>query len=147
MSRPPRKASQGLVSRVMARRIVAFSILIALVAIASFVWALRTHTAQSATTVAFVVLGLAQILHLGNARSDLPVTSTTAVRSNRMALAAAAFSAACLAFAIYFEPLATVLGTRPLAASELLVVVGVAAVPAVVGQVMARRRVLPLQRA
>ena len=142
MSRPPRKASEGLVSRVMARRIVVFSVLIALVTMAAFVWALRTQTAESATTIAFVVLGLAQILHLGNARSDLPVTSRIAMRSNTTALAAAAFSAACLAIAIYFRPLADVLGTRAMTAKELLVVVGIAAVPAVIGQLAALRRVL-----
>jgi Ca2+-transporting ATPase len=141
MERKPRRPADGLVSKRAAKRILIFSGLIALVTLASFVFALRSQSAASATTIAFAVLGLAQILHLGNARSDLPVTGRRAMRANRAALAAVAISVACLVAAIYFAPLARVLGTRPLSGEELLLVGGVASIPAILGQLVAIIRV------
>jgi Ca2+-transporting ATPase len=136
MLRSPRMPRSGLVSRAALIRIGAFAVLIASVTLAAYIWTLNTSRAE-ASTIAFVVLGLAQILHLGNARSHHPVLSRPSMNANRFALAAVGVSIACLAAAVYIAPLAKILGTRPLSLSELGAAVTVASVPAAIGQLVA----------
>jgi Ca2+-transporting ATPase len=87
-------------------------------------------------TIAFMTLALAQLFHLGNARSRGPVLSWRRITANRWALGAVPLVIGLQLAAVYWEPLSTVLRTVPLAPGDWLVVFGAAAVPAVVGQVV-----------
>lgn len=140
MKRPPRKPGSGLVSRASAFRIIGFSIVIALVTMAAYAMALQSHDAATARTIAFGVLGLAQILHLGNARSEAPVLSGEAIRSNQAALLAVGVSVLLLAAAVFVGPLGRMLGTRALGSRDLLEAIGIASLPALAGQFLAARR-------
>jgi magnesium-transporting ATPase (P-type) len=77
---------------------------------------------------------VAQILHLGNARSLDPVLHPARVVANPYALLAVALSIALQLAAMYVEPLARVLGVRPLDLAGWALVLGLGAIPAVVGQ-------------
>src|SRR5690606_23636695 len=90
---------------------------------------------ERAMTVAFATLALAQIFHLGNARSTHAVLRWRAMVANRWALAAVVLTTGLQLLAIYWEPLANVLGTVPLTAGDWMVVVPAALAPAVGGQV------------
>jgi hypothetical protein len=56
--------------------------------------------------------------------------------SNRYAVAGALFAAALQALAVYWGPLAAVLGTSAASARDWAIVLGLGAVPAVVGQLL-----------
>ena len=103
-------------------------------------WGLRQDLGH-AQTMAFVTLALAQIWHLGNARSAASVLHPRHVVANRYALAAVVLSVSLQVASIHVRPLATVLDVVPLDAGEWLVVLGVSAVPAVVGQLLKLWRV------
>jgi hypothetical protein len=92
-----------------------------------------------------MTLALAQTFHLANARGGGPALGWRRIISNRWALAAAALTVALQFLAVYFAPLARLLGVVPLAAGDWIVVLPLALLPAVVGQGIAvlesRRRV------
>jgi len=86
-----------------------------------------------------MTLGLAQILHLGNARSDRHVLSRRRAVANRYALAGAGAAAAMQLLPLAVPALARTLDLRPLDGGTWLVVVALAAVPAVAGQLVKLR--------
>jgi Ca2+-transporting ATPase len=90
--------------------------------------------------LAFVTLGLAQIFHLGNARSAGPVVTARRALSNRHALGAVVLSLVLLWLAVSWGSLARTLGTHPLTASEWAVVAGLGLVPGVLGQAVKSAR-------
>ena len=99
-----------------------------------------------------MTLAVAQILHLGNARSASPVTAPARVLSNRYALAAVLVTFGLQVMAVSLDPLAQVLGLSSLTGKDWLVVLGLALVPAVAGQTMktvqmGRRSTRPAPRA
>lgn len=100
-------------------------------------WGLVNAPAH-ATTLAF--MALAQIGHLGNARSTSAVLQPARVIANPSALGAVALSVGPQVGVIDVEPLPRLLRVTPLAEGEWIVVVGLAAVPAVVGQIVKLRR-------
>jgi Cation transporting ATPase, C-terminus len=88
-----------------------------------------------APPVAFMALGITQIAHLGNARSDADVVRRARALANGYALAGVAISLA-LQLATSLGPLASILGVRSLTTGQWLVVLMCAAVPATGGQVL-----------
>jgi Ca2+-transporting ATPase len=104
------------------------------VTLAAFLWGLRGGDAVLATTLSFTTLSLAQILHLGNARSRGAVMGLRAATANRFALGAVALTLQLLA--LYLPPLQRLLGLVPLGAAEWMVVLPLAAAPALVGQAL-----------
>ena len=80
-----------------------------------------------------MTLAFAQLFHLGNARSEEPLTGWTHV-SNPYAIGAVVLSIALQLLAVYVPLLARLLGVAPLDARSWLIVISFAAVPAVVGQ-------------
>ena len=96
---------------------------------------------QRAITVNFAVLGLAQLFHLGNARDEGPVLSWERVTANRTALAALVIGALSLLAVVQIPAVAQLLRLVPLSTGDWTIIVGLAAVPAVGGQVgkMVRR--------
>ncbi len=139
MLRPPRDPAEAILSRRFLARVGWFSLLITAATIAAFLVVLRRPgvEVERAMTVAFVTLALAQVFHLGNARSSHSVLSWRGMTSNRWAVAAVVVTTALQLLAVYWEPLAGVLGTVPLDAADWLVVLPASLAPAVVGQVHA----------
>jgi Ca2+-transporting ATPase len=91
-------------------------------------------------TVAFMTLAVAQVLHLGNARSALPTLHPKRLVANRAALAGAALSLALVAATSHLPALARVLSLESIGPTEWAVVLIVGALPAVVGQLWRARR-------
>ncbi|HEX6965013.1 MAG TPA: HAD-IC family P-type ATPase, partial [Gemmatimonadaceae bacterium] len=143
MHQPPRSSRAGLLSARMLRSMLLHAALIAGVTLAAFVWGMRGSAAgdaRTATTLSFMTLALAQILHLGNARSSAPVATVHRALANPYALGALVVTILLQLLAVGYAPLAHVLELRPLAASEWIIVIALGAIPAVIGQLLRRSR-------
>jgi magnesium-transporting ATPase (P-type) len=81
-----------------------------------------------------MTLAFAQILHLGNARSDHAVLNVQGALANRYAIAAVVVSI-LLQLAAAVDPLSVLLRTAALDLREWIVVAAFSSVPAAVGQV------------
>jgi Ca2+-transporting ATPase len=134
MQRRPRHPDASILSRDFVRAMAFYAGLITLATLAAYVWGLGTGDAARAVTIAFMTLGLAQLFHLGNARARGPVLSFRRATANPWALAAVPLVIALQLLAVYWQPLADVLRTVPLSPGDWLVVFGLSAIPAVVGQ-------------
>ena len=106
--------------------------MITAVTLAAFWWALR-HAPDHASTIAFMTLALAQIAHLGNARSERDVLAPRRAVANRFALLGVGVALG-LQLLTTAGPLARILDVAPLSASEWLSVAVWGALPAIVGQ-------------
>jgi Ca2+-transporting ATPase len=135
MSRPPRHPREALLSRSFVMSILSYGLLITASTLAAYVWALAEHP-DHATTVAFMTLALAQIAHLGTARSAGAVLNPAAIVSNPFALAGATLAVLLQLGVVFVPPLARVLRVTPLTVPEWAVVVALAAAPAVIGQLV-----------
>jgi magnesium-transporting ATPase (P-type) len=133
MRRPPRDPEEAVLSRRFLARVGGYGLLITLATLAAYALALRAEPAR-AGSVAFMTLALAQIFHLGNARSDEDVVRPHRALANPYALAAVAL--ALQAAAMYAAPLAGVLRVAPLTPGEWALAAGLGAVPAVAGQAL-----------
>ena len=140
----PHSPRSGLLSAGMLRSILLHAALIAGCTLGAFVWGLHMPDggdARHATTLSFMTLALAQLFHLGNARGILPVMTLRRALANHYAIGAVAITIALQILAVSYAPLAGVLGVRPLAMAEWLVVFLLASIPAVVGQLLRMRHV------
>lgn len=145
MHQPPRRPSEGILSRAFLRGIGLYAVLIALPVLAAIVWQTIANVPyERAITVNFAVLGLAQLFHLGNARDENPVLSWRRAVANRAALAALVVGVLSMLAVVEIPALARLLRLVPLDATDWMVIGGLALIPAVVGQtVKAARRWLP----
>ena len=136
MRQPPRDPREAILSSRLARPIIGYALLISLCTLGAFSWGLARDpmSPAHASTLAFMTLAFAQILHLGNARSTSPVIAPGRALSNRYALAAVLVTFGLQVMAVSLDPLAQVLGLSSLTGKDWLVVLGLALVPAVVGQ-------------
>jgi len=135
MRRPPRDPDQTILSPRFLRAISGYAGLITLSTLGAYAWSLRSDDTTRAITIGFMTLALAQLFHLGNARSRGPVLAWRGAIANPWALGAVPLVVALQIAAVYWPPLSGVLHTVPLAASDWLLVLSFAAVPAIVGQV------------
>jgi Ca2+-transporting ATPase len=133
MSRPPRDPQEAILSRPFLGSILFYGLLITAATLAAFAWALA-RAPERATTISFMTLALAQVLHLGNARSVEPVLRPSRAAANVYALAAVALSIGLQLAALYVPPLREVLDLVVLRPVEWGVAVALGAVPAVIGQ-------------
>ncbi|HEU4455705.1 MAG TPA: HAD-IC family P-type ATPase [Longimicrobium sp.] len=135
MRRPPRDPHAAILSPRFLRGVGFYAALMTAATLGAFVWGLRTdgHLPR-AMAMSFTTLGLAQVLHLGNARSRGAVLGVRAATANAFALGAVALTIALQLLALYLEPLRTLLGLAPLGFAEWAVVLPLAAAPAVAGQ-------------
>ncbi|HEU5169900.1 MAG TPA: cation-translocating P-type ATPase [Gemmatimonadales bacterium] len=136
MRQPPRDPRAALLSRRMVGATVGYGLAIAAASLAAFGWGLARATPAHASTLAFVTLAFAQILHLGNARAEAPVLSPARVLRNRWAVAMALLAAALQVAAMHVPVLARTLQITALDGREWAAVVGLAAMPAVLGQAL-----------
>jgi Ca2+-transporting ATPase len=143
MRQPPRDPREAILSSRLVRPVIGYALLISLCTLAAFSWGLARDPVNSAhaSTLAFMTLAFAQILHLGNARSAAPVLAPERALSNRYALAAVLVTFGLQVLAVSLDPLAQVLGLFPLTGKDWLVVLGLALVPAVVGQALKSLRI------
>ena len=88
----------------------------------------------------FMTVGLAQLLHLGNARSRLAVLTRRHVVSNWYALGALVTGVCLQLLALYQPVLSRVLTLEPMGVREWVVVAALSLVPAVLGQASKVRR-------
>ena len=136
MRQAPRDPRATLLSGGMIRATLVYGGLIAACSLAAYAWGASGEdgTGARASTLAFLTLAFAQVLHLGNARSGAPVLAPRRALANRWALGAVVLALALQLVAVYYAPLARVLQVRPPGAVDWLVVLTLALVPAVVGQ-------------
>ena len=140
MRRPPRDPQATILSRRFVRSLAFYASLITLVTLAAFGWGLTEGRGYPhAVTLAFMTLAFAQLFHLGTARSTGPVLAPRRATANRYALGAVAIVVTLQVLAVTVEPLAAVLELTPLGAGDWIGVLGLAAVPAVVGQLLRLR--------
>jgi Ca2+-transporting ATPase len=132
MRRPSRDPQEAILSPPFVASILAYGGMITVVTLGAYWLALRSVPEQ-ASTVAFMTLALAQIAHLGNARSDDHVLAPARAAANRFALLGLALAVG-LQMLTTTGPLAGVLDVAPLGIREWVLVAGSAAVPAVRGQ-------------
>jgi Ca2+-transporting ATPase len=141
MARAPRDPAEALLSRRFIWSVAFYGALITIATLAAYGWYLDGPT-RRAQTIAFMTLALAQLFHLGNARSDEPLVGWTRALANPYAIAALVLSIGLQLLTAYLPPLARILGVVALDSKDWFVVIGCAAMPAVVGQTvkLARRR-------
>ena len=143
MNRPPRDPQQAILSRRFLLRVAFYGLLITTSTVTAYGLTLD-GAEEKARTVAFMTLALAQIFHLGNARSDAAVLQPARAVANVFALAAVGASVVLQFVAVGYGPLANVLRLSPLDRGDWMLVLALAALPAVMGQaikvVAARRR-------
>jgi Ca2+-transporting ATPase len=135
MRRPPPDPRAAILPGAALWPAVGYAVLIALATLAAFAWGLP-RGAGTAATLAFMTLAIAQIFHLGNARSAAPVLAPRRAFGNRYAIAAVALAVGLQLLAAFFAPLSRVLHLVPLSPTDWLVVAALGLVPAVVGQTL-----------
>ena len=143
MRRRPRAPDAAILSRRFVVAIVTYGAMIAAVALAAFGIGFRQGTDARAMTMAFATLGLAQGLHLGNARRRESSIAPAAVVANVWALGALALVVVLQVAAVEWGPLQRALGTQGLSRGTWFLVVALASAPAVVGQLVKSRRQVP----
>jgi Ca2+-transporting ATPase len=141
--RPPRRPTEALISRAFLHSIGFYAALIAAPVLGAIVWQAMTGVAYArAITINFAVLGLAQLLHLGNARDEGPVLGWRRAIANKAALAALVAGGLSVFSVVEIPALARLLHLVPLQRTDWFLVCGLSLVPAVVGQIVksVRRR-------
>jgi Ca2+-transporting ATPase len=139
MRRPPQSPQEAILSRRFLIGITGWAAAIAGVTLAAYVWGLR-QAPESAVTLAFMTLAIAQIFHLGTARQSEAVLKLSRMFANPWAVAAVAVSIALQLAAMYAGPLPAVLDVVALSSTEWLVAAGLGVVPGVAGQLLHARR-------
>jgi magnesium-transporting ATPase (P-type) len=84
--------------------------------------------------MAFMTLALAQIAHLGNARSSGPVLRLRPALANPYAIVGVAIALALQGTAAFVPPLAEILRVVPLDLTEWMIVIVLGSLPALLGQ-------------
>jgi Ca2+-transporting ATPase len=140
MRRPPRDPHAAILSHRFLLGVGFYGAMMTAVTLAAFLWGLRGGDAVLATTLSFTTLSLAQILHLGNARSRAAVLGLRAATANAFALGAVVLTVGLQLLALYLPPLQRLLDVVPLGTAEWMVVLPLAAAPAMVGQALKLRR-------
>jgi Ca2+-transporting ATPase len=131
MQRPPRRPEHGLLTRGLVWSAIAHAFLISAASIAAY-W--LTADSGAAGTVAFLTLAVAQILHLGNARSSSHTLHPGRMLANRLALVAAAVSLIFVWTTSQVPALTRILALQDTGAAEWIVIAVLGAVPAIAGQ-------------
>jgi Ca2+-transporting ATPase len=134
MRRSPRAPDSPILSGHFLGSVGLFAVLITLSTLAAYVYGLGTGPGDRAVTLSFMTLALAQLFHLGNARSRGPVLRPSRITSNPWALGSVVIVLGLQWAAVTWPPLTLVLGTTSLTLADWAVTVGLALVPAVVGQ-------------
>lgn len=140
MRLPPRDPTHPFLSAHLLRLAAWYAALIAGATLGVFALDLLVlrHAEQHARTMAFTTLALAQLLHLGNARSESAVRTLRNALANRYALGAVALALGLQIAAVTYAPLNRLLSTSRLTGGDWMTVAAFALVPALVGQTAKR---------
>jgi len=141
MRRPPHDPRAALLSRAFLVKIGLYGLMITACSLGAYLVALRMVPLEHARTVAFQTLSLAQVFHLGNARSRAPVVSREAITRNRWAVAAVITVVLLQLAAAYLQPLPSILRVAVPGLRDWLLIVPFSIAPAIVGQGMKMLRV------
>jgi P-type Ca2+ transporter type 2C len=133
MLRPPRSPQEAILSRQFMGQVAFYGGLITASTLGAFLWGLA-HAPEHSVTMSFMTLSLAQIFHLGNARSRQPVLAPLRVVANPHALAGAGVSLLLQVGVAQVAPFAALLHVTPLGLVEWCVVLALSSVTAVAGQ-------------
>jgi P-type Ca2+ transporter type 2C len=137
MRRPPRDPEHAILSRGFLRAIAFYGALITAVTLAAFLAGHPTRADnRQAITMSFMTLALAQAFHLGNARAIGAVVRADRIFSNRYAIGAVILVTVLQVGVAYLPPLRGVLEVATLTAGQWLIVFGLAATPALIGQAL-----------
>jgi len=142
MTRPPRPPSAALLTPAFLRSVATHAALLAAATLGAYVWAHAAHPAH-ASTVAFMTLAMAQLFHLGTARSHHAVVAPARIVANPWAIGAVILVVGLQVASVTAEPLQQVLRTKPLDLAAWTVVIAAAVLPAVAAQVWRVRRRSP----
>jgi Ca2+-transporting ATPase len=142
MRRPPLNPKAPLLPPGLRRGTLGYASLISAVTLAAFALGGRWYGPGSAEagTMAFMTLAFAQIFHLGNARATGDVLHPTRMMANPVALGALVVALALQTIPAIWPALGTVLAVTRLAPEGWLLVLGLAAIPAVLGQTLKLHR-------
>jgi Ca2+-transporting ATPase len=138
MRRPPRDPGEELFSRAFLRDMTLAALSIAAATLGAFAVGHYGPGGgpEHAVTMSFSTLAIAQAFHLGNRRSRQRVLSVRAALANPWAIGAVLLVLGLQAAAVHWSPLARVLRTVPLDGVEWLWVIALAALPAVLGEIV-----------
>jgi Ca2+-transporting ATPase len=131
LARPPRDVRKSMVDAGIAARTIGTGLLSAGVALTAFAWHLDAGIAE-ARTAAFSVLVFDELLRAFPARSATRTVWEIGMLSNLRLLAIVAASAALQALILQLPVLHPVFGIAPMGPSELVEWLALAAVPAIV---------------
>ena len=133
MQRPPRPPREPILTRALLASAGAHAAMLA--AAALFAWLfMRGRDPRLAGTSAFITLAVAQVLHLGNARSSHPVLRKERVLANRWALSAVAACGLLIVATVHVDWLARILALEPLDPAAWAACLAFASLPALAGQ-------------
>lgn len=134
MRRPPRDPEAPILSRSFVGALAFHATTITVATLGAYLWALASGRAEAAGTVGFMTLALAQLFHLGNARSRVAVVSPARAFANRWALAAVGVVLVLQGATVLWSPLAAVLDLVALDGAAWGVVALASIAPALIGQ-------------
>jgi Ca2+-transporting ATPase len=133
MRRPPRRPEEALLSRSFMGGVATYA---ALLTGATFlaIFTIDDPTGPRVTTVAFFTLALAEVFHLGNARSATAVVAPSRAIANRYALGAVAFTLVVQCGVMVWPPAVRLLHLESLTVRDWAIVGLASILTAAVGQ-------------
>lgn len=148
MQRPPRSVREGIFARGLSRQILVRGFLIGLMTLTVFYSALELLDSglQTAQTMAFATLVVAQLIHVFACRSQEHKPLLRRIFENRWLVAAVSSSLSLLLIVIYTPSLRGVFHTSPLPLAAWLIVVAAAVVPSLAQDTGRSRRRRALAR-
>ncbi|HLF41301.1 MAG TPA: HAD-IC family P-type ATPase [Acidimicrobiia bacterium] len=127
LRRPPRRVTEGVLSRVLWERAALAGLVMAAGALALFRWELdQTGSLARAQTVALSTMVVFMAFHVGNSRSEQRSILALSPTSNPFLLAATAAALAVHVGSLYFPPTQYILRVEPIEAAAWVRIVAVA---------------------
>lgn len=130
MKHPPRPQNESVFARRLGWKIISRGFLIGVVTLAVFVIVLKAHPGdlETARTLAFATLVMAQLIHVFDCRCEFSIFER-GIFGNRYLLGAVLSSVLLLLIVIYYEPLQSIFRTTPISLFGWLLVLIFAALP------------------
>lgn len=131
MDRPPRDVNEGIFAKGFSVKILSRGILIGVVTLAVFLWALKTDPKdlKHAQTLAYATLTMAQFILVFDCRSVDGGILKRNIFGNVWLILAVAASLGLFLLTIYVPPIAAVFKTVPLQGLDWIIVIVAAAIP------------------
>lgn len=130
MNQRPRPAKENIFARSMGWKIISRGILIGLCTLAAFWLTLQQSNLQTAQTVAFATLVMAQLIHVFDCRSSKSVFHRN-IFENKYLVGAVLSSIGLLLAVIYLENLQPIFKTTPLALRDWCLILFFAGIPTI----------------